>query len=57
MIRFVEAPNYRRLRYIAQPLQGFQIPVGPDASGKTTFLDVLAFLAISAKVERSNGNT
>lgn len=57
MIRFAEALNYRCLRYIAQLLQGFQIPVGPDASGKTTFLDAVAFLAISSKVERSNGDT
>lgn len=44
MIRLVEAHNYRCLRYIARSLDNFQILVGPNASGKTTFLDVVAFL-------------
>ena len=44
MIRLVEALNYRCLRYIRQPLAPFHVLVGPNASGKTTFLDVAGFL-------------
>jgi len=44
MIRTVEALNFRCLRYIHQSLEDFHILVGPNASGKTTFLDVVAFL-------------
>ncbi len=45
MIRLIEALNYRCLRYVRQPLEGFQILIGPNASGKTTFLDVVGFLS------------
>ncbi len=44
MITLVEALDYRCLRYIRQPLGPFHVLVGPNASGKTTFLDVIAFL-------------
>ena len=44
MIRLIEALNYRCLRYIKCPLDRFLVMVGPNASGKTTFLDVVAFL-------------
>ncbi|MYJ78765.1 MAG: AAA family ATPase, partial [Caldilineaceae bacterium SB0670_bin_27] len=44
MITLVEALNYRCLRYISRPLKPFHVLVGPNASGKTTFLDVVAFL-------------
>jgi predicted ATPase len=44
MIRLVEALNYRCLRYVRQPLAHFHVLVGPNASGKTTFLDVAGFL-------------
>ena len=44
MISLIEALNFRSLRYIRQPLGPFHILVGPNASGKTTFLDVVAFL-------------
>ena len=44
MIRLIEALNFRCLRYVRQPLADFQILIGPNASGKTTFLDVVAFL-------------
>jgi predicted ATPase len=44
MITRIEALNYRCLRYIRQDLGPFHILVGPNASGKTTFLDVVAFL-------------
>ena len=44
MIRTIEALHYRCLRYVRQPLDRFHVLVGPNASGKTTFLDVVAFL-------------
>jgi predicted ATPase len=44
MIYLIEAKNFRCLRYIRQPLGPFHVLVGPNASGKTTFLDVVAFL-------------
>jgi predicted ATPase len=44
MITLIEALNFRCLRYIHQPLGPFHVLVGPNASGKTTFLDVIAFL-------------
>lgn len=44
MITLIEAINYRSLRYISQPLGPFHVLVGPNASGKTTFLNVIAFL-------------
>jgi len=40
----IEAKNFRCLRDIHQPLGTFHILVGPNASGKTTFFDVLALL-------------
>ena len=43
MITRIEGLNYRCLRYVDQPLEPFHILVGPNASGKTTFLDVVAF--------------
>ncbi len=44
MISLIEAKNYRCLRYVRQPLGQFHVLVGPNASGKTTFLDVVSFL-------------
>lgn len=44
MLTLVEALNYRCLRDISRPLERFHVLVGPNASGKTTFLDVVAFL-------------
>jgi predicted ATPase len=44
MITRIEALNYRCLRYVRQPLGPFHVLVGPNASGKTTFLDVVALL-------------
>jgi predicted ATPase len=44
MITRIEALGYRCLRYVDQPLGPFHVLVGPNASGKTTFLDVIAFL-------------
>jgi predicted ATPase len=45
MISLVEALGYRCLRYVSQPLGSFHVLVGPNASGKTTFLDVIGFLS------------
>lgn len=44
MISKIEALNYKCLRYVRQDLRPFQVLVGPNASGKSTFLDVPAFL-------------
>jgi predicted ATPase len=44
MITRIQALNFRSLRYIDQLLSPFHVLVGPNASGKTTFLDVIAFL-------------
>jgi len=44
LITLVEALHFRCLRYITRPLGPFHVLVGPNASGKTTFLDVVAFL-------------
>lgn len=45
MITKIEALNYRALRYVSQTLSPFQVLIGPNASGKSTFLDVIAFIA------------
>lgn len=44
MITRIEAMYYRGLRYVSQDLRPFQVLVGPNASGKSTFLDVVALL-------------
>lgn len=44
MIHRIEALNFRSLRYISQEIGDFQVLVGPNASGKSTFLDVVALL-------------
>ncbi|MFP4058356.1 MAG: methylation-associated defense system AAA family ATPase MAD3 [Candidatus Brocadiia bacterium] len=44
MITRIEALNYRCLRYVAQDLGPFHVLVGPNASGKSTFLDVPALI-------------
>jgi predicted ATPase len=44
MFTRIEALGFRSLRYVSQPLGPFHVLVGPNASGKTTFLDVIAFL-------------
>jgi AAA15 family ATPase/GTPase len=44
VITRIEALNYRCLRYIRQDLGPFHVLVGPNASGKTTLLEVIAFL-------------
>jgi len=44
LITLIEANNYRCLRYARGTLGPFHVLVGPNASGKTTFLDVIPFL-------------
>lgn len=40
----IEALGYRSLRYVSQALGPYHVLIGPNASGKSTFLDVVAFL-------------
>ncbi len=62
MISLVEARHYRCLRYVRQKLGPFHVIVGPNASGKTTFLDAIAFLSqlvsdgLEAAVESRTAN-
>jgi len=44
MLSLIEALNYHCLRDVRQDLGPFHVLVGPNASGKSTFLDVVAFL-------------
>lgn len=55
MITRVEALRFRCLAYIEQDLENFQVLVGPNASGKTSFLEVIAFLGrmVSIGLERA----
>jgi predicted ATPase len=50
MITRIEAKNFRSLKYIEQPLDNFHVLIGANASGKTTFLDVVSFLADIVKL-------
>lgn len=58
MITLIEANNYRCLRYIRQSLGPFHVLVGPNASGKTTFLDVIGILGdlVSDGLEEAVGS-
>lgn len=44
MISKIEALNYCCFRFCSQPLAAFNVLFGSNGSGKTVFLDVLAFL-------------
>ena len=44
MITLLEALNYRCLQSVHRPLKPFHVLVGPNASGKSTFLDIVGFL-------------
>jgi len=44
MIICIEALNYKCLRYVRQDVGQFHVLVGPNASGKSTFLDVIGFI-------------
>lgn len=45
MIRTLEALNFRCLRHCRQEVERFQLLVGPNASGKSTFLDIADLLS------------
>jgi len=44
MFTRVQALNFRSLRYIDQAVNGLNVLVGPNASGKSTFIDALGLL-------------
>lgn len=44
MITRIQVRNYKSLRYVDVPMRGLNVLVGPNASGKSAFLDVLSFL-------------
>ena len=44
MIRRIQALNYRCFRHVDISLNRFHVLVGPNASGKSTLLDVVSFL-------------
>lgn len=45
MLTRIEVKNYKLFRHISQPLDAFHILVGANATGKTTFLDVVSFVS------------
>ncbi len=45
MIRLIEAINFRSLKYIHRPLDEFHVLIGANATGKSTFLDVIKFIS------------
>ena len=55
MIRRLQALNYRCLRYVDVELDRFHVLVGPNASGKSTLFDVIAFLGdlVSTGLEKA----
>ena len=57
MITRIQALDFRCLRSIDQDLGRFHVLVGPNASGKTTFLDIVAFLGdlVSQGLEEALG--
>ncbi len=55
MIKLIEASNFRSLKYISQPLGPFHVLIGANATGKTTFLDVVKFMAdiVSSGIDKA----
>ena len=49
MIRRIQALNYRCLRYVDVSLDRFHVLIGPNASGKSTLFDAIAFLGDLAR--------
>jgi predicted ATPase len=45
MINLIEAKNYRSLKYISRVMDNFHVLVGANATGKSTFLDIIKFLS------------
>jgi predicted ATPase len=62
VITRIQARHFRCLRYIDQELKPFQLLVGPNATGKTAFLDVVSFLGdlvtegVEAAVQQRSAN-
>ena len=56
MIRRLQALNYRCLRYVDVELARFHVLVGPNASGKSTLFDAIAFLGVSGGLEAAVEN-
>ena len=62
MIRRIQARNYRCLHHVDVALDRFHVLVGPNASGKSTLFDVVAFLSdfvsdgLGAAVEKRTRN-
>jgi len=58
MIRLIEVKNYRCLKYISQPISRFQVLIGSNASGKTTFFDVVNFISdiVSDGIDKAIAN-
>src|SRR5580658_10960512 len=62
MFRRIEARDYRCLQAVEQSLNPFEILIGSNASGKSTFLDVIGFLGdmisdgLESAVERRTSN-
>ena len=62
MFRRIEARGYRCLRSVGQSINPFEILIGSNASGKSTFLDVVSFLGtlvsagLEAAVEQRTSN-
>ena len=62
MIRRIQALNYRCLRFVDVALDSFHVLVGPNASGKSTLFDAVAFLGdlvsdgLEAAVDRRTRN-
>ena len=53
----IEALGFRSLRYVSQRLGPFRVLVGPNASGKSAFLDVPCFLLFHPEMERASRDT
>ena len=58
MIRRIQALNYRCLRYVDVSLDRFHVLIGPNASGKSTLFDAIAFLGdlVRDGLEKAVGN-
>ena len=55
MLRRIVIKGFRALRYVSVDLDDFQVLVGPNASGKSTFFDAINLVrdVLSAGIERS----
>jgi predicted ATPase len=55
MIHSIEIKGFRALRYVNQKLSGFHVLVGPNASGKSTFLEAISFVSdiLNAGLEKA----